>query len=261
MNTKKENQQHTAGATIGTRIVLAKVVERFPHFLAEKGLRGTVNEITDDLISVRMDEEIGGAGEWDNCIVWEGDDVLSQFRSDVHFLAPRFVRVKCSRDGSWLSQFGEQDRGDQFSTFEAAALEVQDNDTRLDFYRRFSGDDAPYILVEATKFDRHGDVVDSHGKLLMIEPKGTQEFPRRIVVGRVDGELVDENGFYVGDATKLEIVHRYNRYEALVRENDSYRAAYVAVRSVDMALKRKLDKVRIAAIELADHIASTQTAG
>jgi hypothetical protein len=42
------------------------------------------------------------------------------------------------------------------------------------------------------------------------------EAPQRISIGKVDGELVDENGFYITSAkTKAEIVRRYNSAEQL----------------------------------------------
>jgi hypothetical protein len=36
------------------------------------------------------------------------------------------------------------------------------------------------------------------------------QVPERIAIGKVDGAIVDENGFYVGEETKREIVRRYN---------------------------------------------------
>jgi hypothetical protein len=37
--------------------------------------------------------------------------------------------------------------------------------------------------------------------------------PKQIAIGKTDGELVDENGFYLGEETKREIVRRYNNAE------------------------------------------------
>lgn len=43
----------------------------------------------------------------------------------------------------------------------------------------------------------------------------TKRTKGQIAIGKVDGELVDENGFYLGSETKREIVRRYNHAERL----------------------------------------------
>jgi len=40
----------------------------FPHFKIKKGEKGTVIQITDELVAIRMDNIIDGAEEWDNCV-------------------------------------------------------------------------------------------------------------------------------------------------------------------------------------------------
>lgn len=60
---------------VGERVELVAPVERFSDFTAEAGARGRIEELDAEsfLVSVRMDEEIEGAKEWDNCVVWGGD--------------------------------------------------------------------------------------------------------------------------------------------------------------------------------------------
>jgi hypothetical protein len=46
---------------------------------------------------------------------------------------------------------------------------------------------------------------------------GESELPKQIAIGKLDGALVDENGLYIGEATKREIVIRYNQVEGFVQ--------------------------------------------
>lgn len=54
----------------GTRVRLTGEVDRYPHFLADKGLTGVVVQNSKDTFSVSMDKLIDGAEEWGNCIEW-----------------------------------------------------------------------------------------------------------------------------------------------------------------------------------------------
>jgi hypothetical protein len=60
--------------SVNTRVVLAKDVERYPHFTAYAGSVGTVVYSTDDFFSVCFDEPIEGCEEWDNEVVWVPED-------------------------------------------------------------------------------------------------------------------------------------------------------------------------------------------
>lgn len=82
----------------GMRVRLARTVERFPHFQAAAGLTGTVTDITDGNISVRMDEHLAGAETWDNEIVWAEDD-RALFCDDVVPLTAADLRVIRMPDG------------------------------------------------------------------------------------------------------------------------------------------------------------------
>ena len=54
---------------IGLRVKTIKPIDRFPDFLLdETELKGTVNEVNDDGIWVKMDKHIPELDEWDNCI-------------------------------------------------------------------------------------------------------------------------------------------------------------------------------------------------
>lgn len=68
------------------RIVLARAVERYPHFLAAAGLTGEVVVAEPDLISVRMDEHLPGAEAWENEIEW-GEGLVDQAGEDLEVVA------------------------------------------------------------------------------------------------------------------------------------------------------------------------------
>jgi hypothetical protein len=55
---------------VGDRITLIDEVDRFPHFIASKGAKGTVEFTEADTICISMDDHIDGCEEWDNEIVW-----------------------------------------------------------------------------------------------------------------------------------------------------------------------------------------------
>lgn len=67
--------------TVGQRIMLRHDVERYPHFIAEAGMIGTVRVATKDYISVKMDDDLENCKEWDNCIEWT-DDYRAGFWED-----------------------------------------------------------------------------------------------------------------------------------------------------------------------------------
>lgn len=53
---------------VGQRVRLKHRVDRFPEFTVAGGATGTINEVTDSLVSVKMDELIDGAKDFDNCL-------------------------------------------------------------------------------------------------------------------------------------------------------------------------------------------------
>jgi hypothetical protein len=73
--------------TVGTRVRLTRNVERYPHFVAERGRAGVVVEATRDTVSVRMDEHLPGAESWDNEVCWyafgTGDDARAYALEEV----------------------------------------------------------------------------------------------------------------------------------------------------------------------------------
>lgn len=70
-------EDHWVGACpdveVGQRYELVEVVDRYPHFQVPPGRRGTISDISDGTISLRMDEHIYGCEEWDNEIVFSVD--------------------------------------------------------------------------------------------------------------------------------------------------------------------------------------------
>lgn len=68
------NTQHKL--TVGQRIRLSVDVERYPHFIAKEGSVGTVSFVDEKRkqINVKMDEQIEGCEEWNNEIIWDGED-------------------------------------------------------------------------------------------------------------------------------------------------------------------------------------------
>lgn len=61
---------------LGQRIRLTAIVERFPHFLVKQGATGTVSFVDEKRkqINVKMDALIEGCEEWDNEIIWDGEE-------------------------------------------------------------------------------------------------------------------------------------------------------------------------------------------
>lgn len=75
----------------GTKVRLGRDVERYPHFVAEAGLTGTVTTFSDDLVVVRLDDPVSGAEEWDNEIHWyrgqfEDEDFKKVLQQDVELI-------------------------------------------------------------------------------------------------------------------------------------------------------------------------------
>jgi len=61
---------------IGTRVRLRHAVDRFPHFLAPAGGLGTVTQ-EEEVLTVKLDEHLPGAEDWDNEVLWslrDGDN-------------------------------------------------------------------------------------------------------------------------------------------------------------------------------------------
>lgn len=67
---------------VETRWRLTRPVDRYPHFIAPEGAEGRVVDVSDGNVSLRLDETLAGAEDWDNEVVWstrDGDD----FYADV----------------------------------------------------------------------------------------------------------------------------------------------------------------------------------
>ncbi len=53
---------------VGKRVRLKNRVDRFPEFSVPAGVTGTINEVTEGLVSVKLDTPIPGAEDFDNCL-------------------------------------------------------------------------------------------------------------------------------------------------------------------------------------------------
>jgi hypothetical protein len=82
----------------GLRVQLRQDVERFPHFIAKAGLKGTVHFANDDgTVCVRMDERLPGAEEWQNEVQWGPDgDALGRADDDVEVIGEVPVCPACN---------------------------------------------------------------------------------------------------------------------------------------------------------------------
>ncbi|MDI3258386.1 MAG: hypothetical protein QJR02_01495 [Sinobacteraceae bacterium] len=77
-----------AGIGVGDRVELIRPVDRYPHFLAPAGLCGTVTELSEDAIAVKLDAGHGleDLAAWDDCVIWapsNADGEVESFLSSV----------------------------------------------------------------------------------------------------------------------------------------------------------------------------------
>ncbi|MFL6284465.1 MAG: hypothetical protein ACJ74Q_15075 [Pyrinomonadaceae bacterium] len=78
---------HGAPVKVGDRVVLARDVDRFPHFIARAGSTGVITNLEDAVLTVRLDEYLEGAEEWDNEVCWETSEQAEDFDEDVKLAA------------------------------------------------------------------------------------------------------------------------------------------------------------------------------
>ena len=72
--------------TVGQRVELTRDVDRFPDFIAPAGLTGRVVEITADTLRVLAAEQIHGAEQWGNEIIWTAER-LDEAAEDLQVIA------------------------------------------------------------------------------------------------------------------------------------------------------------------------------
>ncbi len=53
---------------VGRRVRLKNRVDRYPEFSVPAGVTGTINEVTEGLVSVKLDTPIEGAEDFGNCL-------------------------------------------------------------------------------------------------------------------------------------------------------------------------------------------------
>lgn len=75
------------GIVQGVRVRLTRTADRYPNFEIAAGATGTIDQATDDLISMKIDAPVAGAEQWDNCLQWSprngGPDDLNDFLASV----------------------------------------------------------------------------------------------------------------------------------------------------------------------------------
>lgn len=87
---------------IGDRIELTESVDKFPDFIADKGLIGTVVYVDNEhkgMIEVKMDKTIKGAEHWDNCVIfygWEEEVLIEGYgkltpMEELHMYAKKVI--------------------------------------------------------------------------------------------------------------------------------------------------------------------------
>jgi hypothetical protein len=66
-------REGTTIPVVGERFVLIGDGDRYPHFVAVRGSRGMVTNVSEDSISLRLDDQLSGVEERDNEVVWRAD--------------------------------------------------------------------------------------------------------------------------------------------------------------------------------------------
>lgn len=99
MPTNRELTSH--GLTVGARVRLRRDVERYPHFIARKGMTGTVTNADESGgVNVRMDAFLNGAQEWSNEVVWYDADLPDATR-DLEATAAHPFEEGCDCDACY----------------------------------------------------------------------------------------------------------------------------------------------------------------
>jgi hypothetical protein len=87
--------QETELPDVGTRVVLATEVDRYPDAMIPEGRSGTVTSADEERIVVTLDEPQPGLEEWRNELHWtrgidtaEGQSVAEAFWSEVRPQSP-----------------------------------------------------------------------------------------------------------------------------------------------------------------------------
>ena len=82
MNNKQDSKTSEGNAlraiATGDKVRLTVDVERYPHFIARKGMTGIVLDThTSDYpsaIAVKLDQHLDGCEEWDNTLLWQDEE-------------------------------------------------------------------------------------------------------------------------------------------------------------------------------------------
>lgn len=71
----------------GSRIELVDYADRFPFFLVPPGAKGTVTEVSDNVVCIKMDEHIDGCEGWDNEVIYNLPEYEEELRSAVKVIS------------------------------------------------------------------------------------------------------------------------------------------------------------------------------
>jgi hypothetical protein len=83
---------------IGTRVRTKAVIDRFSDFcIKEIGLTGTVEMVSSEVISVKMDKHIPELDDWGNCLDWyDNNDTMKDFWDEMEII-PLKKKIKESQ--------------------------------------------------------------------------------------------------------------------------------------------------------------------
>lgn len=73
--------------TEGARVELIEYADRFPFFLVHPGAKGTVTEVSEHLVTIKMDDHIDGCEEWDNEVIYNLPEHEDELCSAVKVLS------------------------------------------------------------------------------------------------------------------------------------------------------------------------------
>ncbi len=89
MNDELEAKEMMTLFVAGDRVRLRRDVERYPFFVARKGMTGVITVVEPNTIIVKLDDPLCGAQDWNNSVYWEKDFTLEDVVADLELLEAR----------------------------------------------------------------------------------------------------------------------------------------------------------------------------
>lgn len=178
----------------GAEVVLLRDVERYPHFIAERGSRGIVVDAEERNVAVRMRERIPGAEEWDNEVQWfdgcgrEDQTALAAAEADLGLCSacptfPYWPRVPMSDDVVWVTGMGQMRQQVRLQRDERSNP-VTETKTKQTF-----------TLVEFFQTVQHDGAT---GAAYWEEPSMTDQEPRDVMIFDTAEDAADMARFILG---------------------------------------------------------------